>query len=225
MFIEPHLIKVTSTAAKTIIGEEMAIENAKTGKVTAVVAVIYLNGKSKVNLQNANLQKKQDPNRHVQAIRAQQETDSPRKTIRVLLDTGLSGDLLFMKKGSTKCIPVVRRAVSESWGTSNGTFQTKKVGNGEVSFVDYSGRKKIYLKPAIVEYAHNGMLPFYDLILGEQTLHDLGVVLDFKEKTITIDEILLPMRNINNLHQQPSISMARGSIDNSFRKNISKIKI
>jgi hypothetical protein len=114
MFIEPHLIKVTSTAAKTIIGEEMAIENAKTGKVTAVVAVIYLNGKSKVNLQNANLQKKQDPNRHVQAIRAQQETDSPRKTIRVLLDTGLSGDLLFMKKGSTMCLPVVRRAVPES---------------------------------------------------------------------------------------------------------------
>ena len=113
-----------------------------------------------------------------------------------------------MKKGSTKCIPVVRRAVSESWGTSNGTFQTKKVGNGEVSFVDYSGRKKIYLKPAIVEYAHNGMLPFYDLILGEQTLHDLGVVLDFKEKTITIDAILLLMRNINNLQLKPSISRA-----------------
>ena len=36
----------------------------------------------------------------------------------------------------------------------------------------------------------------YDLILGKQSLHDLGVILDFKEKTITIDEILLPMRNI-----------------------------
>jgi hypothetical protein len=40
----------------------------------------------------------------------------------------------------------------------------------------------------------------------EQTLHDLGVVLDFKEKTITTDEILLPMRNINNLQLKPSIS-------------------
>ena len=59
--------------------------------------------------------------------RAQQETDSPQRVIRVLLDTGSSGDLLFMKKGSTTCIPVVRRAVPESWGTSNGTFQTKKV--------------------------------------------------------------------------------------------------
>jgi hypothetical protein len=32
----------------------------------------------------------------------------------------------------------------------------------------------------------------YDLIIGKQTMHDLGVVLDFKESTIQIDEILLP---------------------------------
>jgi hypothetical protein len=32
----------------------------------------------------------------------------------------------------------------------------------------------------------------YDLIIGKQTLHAVGVVLDFKEKTIQIDKILLP---------------------------------
>jgi hypothetical protein len=31
--------------------------------------------------------------------------------IRVLLDTGSSGDLLFLEKGSNKYIPVVNRAV------------------------------------------------------------------------------------------------------------------
>jgi hypothetical protein len=45
-----------------------------------------------------------------------------------------------------------------------------------------------------------------DLIIGKQTLHDLGVVLDFKEKTIQIDTILLPMRNISNLQFKPSIT-------------------
>jgi hypothetical protein len=35
------------------------------------------------------------------------------KTIRVLLDTGSSGDLLFLNKGSNKYIPVVNRAVPE----------------------------------------------------------------------------------------------------------------
>jgi hypothetical protein len=39
----------------------------------------------------------------------------------------------------------------------------------------------------------------YHLIIGKQTMHNLGVKLDFQEKTITIDEILLPMRNITNL--------------------------
>ena len=186
MFVVPSPIKVTRTAAETISGEEKAIENAKTGKVTVIVAVMYLNGKTKVNLRSANLQTKRDTNRPRAAIGTQRETDSPRKTIRVLLDTGSSGDLLFLEKGSTTCIPVVRRAVPESWGTSNGTFQTKKVGNVEISFVDYSDSKRVHLKPDIVEYACNGASPLYDLILGKQTLHNLEVVLDFKEKTITI---------------------------------------
>jgi hypothetical protein len=57
MSTEPCPIKVTNLANKTISGDQKAIENAKTGKVSAIVAVMYLNGKSKINLHNANLQK------------------------------------------------------------------------------------------------------------------------------------------------------------------------
>jgi hypothetical protein len=130
------------------------------------------------------------------------------KTIRVLLDTGSSGDLLFLEKGSHKYIPVVSRAVPKSWSTSNGTFKTKKVGEVELSFIEYSASKKVHLHPDVVEYPRGGPLPLHDLIIGKQTLHDIGAVLDFKVKTITIDEILLPMRNINNLRLKPSISRA-----------------
>jgi hypothetical protein len=52
------------------------------------------------------------------------------KTIRVLLDSGSSGDLLFMKKGSSKCISIVKWVVPQSWGTSNGTFDTDTVDGG-----------------------------------------------------------------------------------------------
>jgi hypothetical protein len=128
------------------------------------------------------------------------------KTISILLDTGSSGDLLFLEKGSNRYIPVVSRVVPESWSTSNGTFKTKKVGEVELSFVEYSANKKVHLRPDIVEYSKGGPPPFYDLIIGKQTLHDIGTVLDFKERTITIDDILLPMRNINNLQLKPSIS-------------------
>ncbi len=71
------------------------------------------------------------------------------KTIRVLLDIGSSGDLLFLEKGSNKYIPVVSRAVPESWSTSNGTFKTKKVGEVELSFIEYSASKKVHLHPDI----------------------------------------------------------------------------
>jgi hypothetical protein len=81
------------------------------------------------------------------------------KTIRVLLDTGSSGDLLFLKKGSNKYIPVVNKAVPESWSTFNGTFKTKKVGEVELSLINYSASKKVHLRPDIVEYPKGGPKP------------------------------------------------------------------
>jgi hypothetical protein len=50
--------------------------------------------------------------------------------------------------------------------------------------------------------------PMYDLIIGKQTMHDLGVKFYFQERTIIIDKILLPMRNIANLKLKPRISRA-----------------
>jgi hypothetical protein len=82
------------------------------------------------------------------------------------------------------------------------------VGDIELSFVNYSASKKVHLHPDIVEYPKGGLKSLYDLIIGKQTLHDIGAVLDFKEKTVTIDEILLPMRNINSLQLKSSISRA-----------------
>jgi hypothetical protein len=50
----------------------------------------------------------------------------------------------------------------------------------------------------VVEY-EKGSKPQYELILDTETMKELGIVLDFKAKMITIDEIILPMRNINHL--------------------------
>ncbi len=88
------------------------------------------------------------------------------------------------------------------------SFITDKVGDTEVSFVGYSASKKVRLQPDILKYSPGDQAPMYDLLIGKQTLHNLGVVLDFKEKTIQIDEILLPMRNITNLLLKSSITRA-----------------
>jgi hypothetical protein len=102
----------------------------------------------------------------------------------------------------------VKRAAPELWNTSNSIFKIKKVVEVELSFVKYSASKMMHLHPDIVEYSKGEPLPLYNLIIGKQTLHDIGAVLDFKEKTTTIDDVLLPMRNIYNLQLKPSISRA-----------------
>ena len=102
----------------------------------------------------------------------------------------------------------MKRVVPQSGGTSNGTFKTNKVGEITLSFVEYLS-KSVHLTPNIVEYEEAGVTaPLYDLIVGKQTLHDIVAELDFKEKTITIDGILLPMRNIVNLQLKPSVTRA-----------------
>jgi hypothetical protein len=113
-----------------------------------------------------------------------------------------------MRKGSSKCISVAKRVVPQLWGTSNDTFVTDTVGDIEISFVEYSAGKKVWLQPDIVEYSPGDQALIYGLIIGKQTMHNLGVVLDFQEKTIKIDKILLPMRSNANLQLKPSITRA-----------------
>ena len=125
---------------------------------------------------------------------------SDKKTIRVLLDSGSDGDLLFHEKGTPKQFPYLTRQVPKTWHTSNGDFQTKGKGDIQLKFFQYSNTKKVLVKPDIVEY--DGVKvekPVFDLILGTQTMDELGIILDFKHKMITIDEIVLPMTAINQM--------------------------
>jgi hypothetical protein len=226
--IDTRLLKATKLAIDVSKANKITIKTSKTGKVTAVVAILKVFGDKPNNSRNANPgkslnkpnkwlnSKKKGLNRsskHLGKFSKLSSDTSKRlivkqKTIRVLLDTGSSGDLLFVAKGSQKYIPTVKRAVPQSWGTSNGTFITKKVGEIYLTFVEYSAIKSINLVRDIVEYKAGASKPLYDLIIGKQTLHDIGAVLDFKEKTITIDSILLPMRNIVNLQLKPSVTRA-----------------
>ncbi len=132
---------------------KIAIENSKTGKVRAVVAILKVFGDNTCNSRNTNpgkllnkpnhrlnLKKKhlnrslKRPNELHERVRDISERLIVKKRLWVLLDTGSSGDLLFVRKGSQKYIPTLKRAVPQSWGTSNGTFRTKKVGEITLTF-------------------------------------------------------------------------------------------
>jgi hypothetical protein len=88
-------------------------------------------------------------------------------------------------------------------------------------FLEYSVSKKVCLQLDIVEYSPGYHGPIYDLIIGKQTMHNLGVKLDFQEKTLTIDEILLPMRNFSNLQLKPRIAGALRETTQSAQEPIS----
>ncbi len=64
------------------------------------------------------------------------------------------------------------------------------------------------MEPDVVEYDKNDR-PQYDLILGTVSMNEFGIILNFRDKMITIDEIILPMRNINNLQGSSILRVLR----------------
>ncbi len=124
---------------------EKSIENSETGKVTAVVAIMKIFSKNFSNSRNSNSGKKSiKSNNRLNSKKKHQNSakfhqiglDEPakdaseglivkKKTIRVLLDTGSSGNLLFVRKGSQKYIPCMIRAAPHTivghfqWHLSN----------------------------------------------------------------------------------------------------------
>ena len=129
------------------------------------------------------------------------------KTIwRVLLDSGSDGDILFQRKGLNKkrTVPYTTRLTPKVWQTSMGLFKTEKVGDFDLTFPEYSGNKRLHLNPDILEFDPDDYEPKFDLIIGTETMEELGIVLNFKRRCITIDQIELPMRRLQEL-QQPNL--------------------
>ena len=100
------------------------------------------------------------------------------------------------------------RQVPCSWHTSNGVFQTKGRGTLPIKFFEYSNSKEFLAEPDVFEYDEKMGKPAFDLILGCNSMERLGIVMNLQNKMITIDEIILPMRNIASLTNKSKIKEA-----------------
>jgi hypothetical protein len=118
--------------------------------------------------------------------------------VRILLDSGSDGDLIFVDKDKPMLLPTAKRLVPQLWNTSSGRFQTTKKAEIELNSFEYSVSKRYLASPNIVEYDKFNR-PQYDVILGVKTMKEYGIILDFKDKMITVDEVKLPMQNIKYL--------------------------
>ncbi len=159
------------------------------GRTTAIVAVMRGRPKPGHHRQCSNKHYKQ-------------------KLVRVLLDSGSDGSLVFVDKDKPMLLLSLKRLIPQSWNTSNGMFHTKRKAEVELNFFEHSDSKRYLLEPDIVEYDKNNK-PQYDLILGVKTMKKYGIILDFKDKMITVDEVKLPMQNINYLHCSSTLQALR----------------
>jgi hypothetical protein len=130
------------------------------------------------------------------------------KLILVLLNSGSDGDLLFHEKGRSKHFPYLTRQVPCSWHTSNRVFQTKGRGKLPIKFFKYSNSKEFLAEPNVFEYDEKMDNPAFDFILGCNSMERLGIVMNINTKTIAIDEIIIPMRNIKNLTNKSKVKEA-----------------
>ncbi len=153
--------------------------NPPEAKITAVIAVMRVNPKDGYTHLCSNKHCKQ-------------------RIVQVLLDSGSDGGLIFVSKDNPMLLPYSKRLVPQSWNTSNGIFQMRRKAWVELNFFVYSDRKRFHAEPDVVKYDKDRK-PQFDLILGTETMKEFGIILNFRDKMITIDEIMLPMRNINNL--------------------------
>ncbi len=102
------------------------------GKTTAIVAVMRGRPKHSHHRQCSNKQDK-------------------KKLVRVLLDSGSDGDLIFVDKDKPMLLPTTKRLVPQLWNSSSGRFQTTKKAEIELNFFEYSDSKRYLAAPNIVE--------------------------------------------------------------------------
>ena len=109
------------------------------------------------------------------------------KDCTVLIDTGASGCIVSYK--IAKKLRITKETECK-WNTAAGIMTTNKRTKLQFMLPELSETKLIEWKMHIVENENMN----YDIILGRDILEQLEIIIDFKDKQITWDEISVPMR-------------------------------
>ena len=112
------------------------------------------------------------------------------KRIQVLLDSGCGGTLVnksFVKKYEKK------KSSSTSWTTKAGTFETNRKVTCQFALPEFHQGKDINWTMYVDESDHR--LNSYDMIIGRDLLHELGIDLMFSKGVMIWDNATIPMRD------------------------------
>ena len=98
------------------------------------------------------------------------ESSKSKKVWKVLFDSGLDGDIAFIRKSERASIDMHTRLHPQRWKTSNGIFETNKVGNIKLTIPKFSPSKVMSCMPDIQFIEDDQPPPMYNLIIGLETL-------------------------------------------------------
>ena len=132
-------------------------------------------------------------------LRVHNESTNTEKVWKVLFDSGSDGDIAFIRKSEKASIDMHTRLHPQKWKTSNGSFETNKVGNIQLTLPRFSTSKIMSVMPDIQFIEEGQPPPMYDLIIGLETLANWKAILNFHEKTVSIDHVELPMQALEDL--------------------------
>ena len=114
--------------------------------------------------------------------------------LRVLLDSGCGGTLVnrsFVKKYQKK------DTAATSWTTKAGTFQTNRKVTCQFTLPEFHQGKDISWTMFVDESDHR--LNSYDMIIGRDLMHELGIDLLFSSGVMKWDNATVPMRDPSQL--------------------------
>ena len=145
--------------------------------------------------------KKKPKTRHLSSItlgwlynRKGGRKDKDFQRIRVLLDSGCESTLVnrhFVRKLQKT------ETNSTKWTTKAGTFETNRKVKAQFTLPEFHSGKDINWTMFVDESDHR--LNRYDMIIGRDLLHELGIDLLFSKGVMTWDSATIPMRDPSQL--------------------------
>ena len=112
------------------------------------------------------------------------------KTVRILCDTGATATIV--KHDLVKNLNVTRDPTT-SWTTPAGTFKTDEKVRLDLKLPEFHQNKNISWSAHVTRMPMN-----YDIILGEDLLKELQFIINYKDETLTWDDVTIPMRGIED---------------------------
>ena len=119
-----------------------------------------------------------------------QKSKKKKEALRVLCDTGCSRTIIrssFVQNFKMKSGDTIE------WSTKTGTFNTNKQCEITFSMPQFHKDRDITWTVCVDENEEEH--PRYDMILGRDLMHELGMIFDFKEGRMTWDNSWINMQN------------------------------